>query len=53
MPDVNDALATLISERYEVVRAGSGEAAVETQNAPSGNAAAPPRTGDSSTQSSA
>ena len=25
MPDVNDALATLISERYEIVRNGSGE----------------------------
>ncbi len=29
MPDVNDALVTLISERYEVVRAGSGEGAAD------------------------
>lgn len=48
VPDVNDALATLLSERYEVVRTGSREAAVEPQNEPSGNAAPPPGAGDSS-----
>ena len=39
MPGVNDALASLIRERYEIVRNGSGEAAVEPRNTPSGNTA--------------
>jgi hypothetical protein len=41
MPCVNDALAKLIRERYEIVRNGSGEAAAEAQNAPLGNAVVP------------
>ena len=41
MRDVSGALAALIGERDEIVRAGSGEAAVGPQNVPSGNAAAP------------